>query len=119
MTNPTYTQDEVENPHFALPFRFGGKNGGAIVHEQDAPEEVLQCIEVLIAYPMGSHPTIPSFGTPDILFKSTAASTTNPDQLKTAILQWEERAAFDLDGNEFLTTEMVQQIVNKVGISGG
>lgn len=114
---PSFSQAEVQNPHLSLPFRFGGVNGGAFVNEQDSTEDIIQCIETLIAYPIGSHPNVPGFGTPDVLFKSSALAPIIPDSLKTAILQWEERARQDMEGEPFLTDDLIQQIVSKVGIS--
>jgi|1185.fasta_scaffold195849_2 hypothetical protein len=114
---PSFKQSDVENPHFQLPFRFGGINGAAFVNEQDSVEEIIQCIEVLIAYPIGAHRNVPGFGTPDVIFKSSALAPIIPDQLKTAILQWEERAAQDMEGVPILTDELIQELINRVGVS--
>lgn len=114
---PSFKQSDVANPHLQLPFRFGGINGGAFVNEQDSSEDILQCIETLIAYPIGSHRNVPGFGIPDLLFKSVNAAALNPDALKNAILQWEERARQDVHGAPFLTDELLQQLVNRIGVS--
>lgn len=114
---PSFKQSDVENPHFQLPFRLGGINGAAFVNEQDSVEDIVQCIEVLIAFPIGSHRNISSFGTPDVLFRSSTSAAVIPDQMKTAILQWEERAALDMEGQPILTDELLQQLINRVGVS--
>jgi hypothetical protein len=94
-----------------------GLDGKVLVHEQDTAEEIIQCIEVLIAYPIGAHRNVPDFGTPDPTFKSSGTADISSDQLKTAILQWEERAAMSIGGVPLLTDDLIQQILSRVGTS--
>lgn len=117
---PSFKQSEIENPHFQLPFRFGGCKGGAFVNEEDSSEEIIQCIEVLLAYPIGAHPNIPGFGTPDVLFKSISEESTTADMLREAILQWEGRASIETsEGTPLLTDELIQQLTLRIGVNDG
>jgi phage baseplate assembly protein W len=113
---PSPRQSAIETPHFLLPMTHN-TNGDVLVLEQDTVEEIVQCIEVLIGFPIGSNRNVPTFGTPDITFKSLSASAINSDQLKTAILQWEERAAMSIDDVPILTDDLIQQILIRVGTS--
>lgn len=115
---PNVKQRDVQNPHFRLPLRRGA-NGMALVNEQDSSEDIIQCIEVLIAYPIGANWMLPTFGTPDVLFKTTGGQEGVPDQLKTAILQWEARAGMEFGGVPLLNDELLQELVNRVGVTDG
>lgn len=113
---PSPRQSAIETPHFQLPMRHG-INGDVLVFEQDAVEEIIQCIQVLIGFPIGAHRNVPEFGTPDITFKSSGSSEIISDQLRTAILQWEERAAMSIGEVPLLTDDFIQQILSSVGTS--
>ena len=116
---PSFRQVDVENPHFQLPFRFGGINGAAFVNEQDSIEDVVQCVETIIQYPIGSRFDVPDFGIPDVTFKSSSKAEIVPDQVKTSILQWEERAAQDVEGIDVLSDQFLQGLIYRVGASNG
>jgi len=83
-------QQDVTTPHFSVPFRFGGINGGAFLNEQDDIDDVTDCIKALLAYPEGSHEVLEGFGTPDIVFKEDTQPMSH--LLEHAIRRWESRA---------------------------
>lgn len=116
---PSFNQRDAKNPHFQLPFRPGGVNGGAFVNEQDTYEDIVQCIKTLIAYPIGSNPYVPDFGTPEIVFKQIGSIEGIPDMLKTAILQWESRAAMEFQGVPFTDDTLLFEIIDRVGVTDG
>lgn len=83
-------QKEVVIPHFSLPFRFGGLNGGAIANDQDTEDDIVDCVKVIIAYPIGSREDLPEFGIPDLVFKQS--SKVNASALHSAVQLWEPRS---------------------------
>jgi phage baseplate assembly protein W len=88
---PPFRQSEVENPHLQLPFKLGGKNGGAFVNEQDSYEDIYDCVKAICAYPVGSNVAIPGFGIPDIVFRQiTVAGIATA--LQASLRQWEPRS---------------------------
>ena len=109
-------QRDVQTPHFKLPFSFGGIKGGAIVNEQDTEDDVIDCIKVIIAYPVGSREDHPSFGCPDLVFKEQSETTMT--LISSALLTWEPRSetfvSEERDWDEF-----VQRIIINVTTSGG
>jgi hypothetical protein len=83
-------QREVQLPHFSLPFRFGGLRGGTVVNEQDSEDDVIDCVKLIVAYPVNSREDLPNFGIPDLVFKMK--SKTNAIALSAAVLEWEPRS---------------------------
>ena len=110
-----YRQRDVQNPHFQVPFKIGGINGGAFVNEQDSVDDIVDCIKVIIAFPIGSRQDAPSFGIPDLLFRPITEQKIA--QVKAAVVRWEDRAMIDVDGAPLLTDELVTKIIVKVGSS--
>jgi phage baseplate assembly protein W len=82
-------QRDVRVPHFSLPFRFGGINGGAFLNEQDLNDDITDCLKAIIAYPQGSHDMLDKFGIPDILFRQSIDNIVVP--LQQALRRWEPR----------------------------
>ena len=80
-----------EIPHFAYPFAFQNVNGQvqAAVVEQDSIEEILACVNAIVACPIGTRDELPGFGVPDVLF---AQAPLNPSTVVQAIVRWEPRA---------------------------
>jgi hypothetical protein len=79
-------------PHFSVPFsiRVLGHGGPtADVTEQDSPEEILHCVEMVLRYETGYRLEKPEFGTPDMTFSETLPNT---DRIFEAIDIWEPRA---------------------------
>lgn len=113
----SYRQQDVRNPHFQLPFRFGGINGGAFVNEQDSTDDIIDCIKAIIAFPIGSRQDLPTFGVPDLLFKRVDDQVIS--QVQLAIARWEVRAAITVDGEQVITDELIQRLIMKVGTTDG
>jgi len=84
-------QIDVQNPHFSLPFRFGGINGAAFVNEQDTTEDIVDCVKAVLSYPIGSNEALPGFGIPDLLFRQRSA-TDIASSLQKSLRQWEPRS---------------------------
>ena len=77
-------------PHFALPLRVAGDGRFAVV-EQDSPDDVAQCVAVVLATPVGSRAEIPEFGAPRFDF-----DVPDPADVIEAVKEWEPRADVDL-----------------------
>jgi len=114
---PAYRQKDVANPHFQLPFRIGGMNGGAFVNEQDSIDDIVDCIKAVIAFPIGSRQDSPTFGVPDLLFRQV--NTQLASQVQIAILRCEPRGSLEVDGEPILSDEFIQKLIIKVGASDG
>ena len=111
-----YRQADIETPHFSLPFRFGGINGGVVLNEQDSENDIVDCIKCIIAYPEGSRADEPEFGIPDLLFKQRSSDSLA--LLQEAILAWEPRSSPSTveereDWDEFVNNFLV--IISTVG----
>lgn len=110
----TIRQNDVQTPHFSLPFRFGGRNGCAFVNEQDTTDDYVDCIKAILAYPIGSREDLPQFGSPDIVFRELGRDTVA--KLIGAVVRWEPRV--DIDGDIRQTfDELVQQMM--INLRGG
>lgn len=81
-----------DNPHLKLPFRITGNK--AEVVEQDTAEEIAQCVEVVLSYPVGLRIDLPDFGINDQTFREQGPDV---DEIRTAILRWEPRADATVD----------------------
>lgn len=74
--------------HFSFPLRLG-RDGSMKTVEQDTPEDIVQCVEVILATPIGSRLELPAFGIPILEFGQPV-----PIQaLVASIYTWEPRAA--------------------------
>lgn len=105
---PNFRQKDIQTPHYAMPFRLGSINGAAIVNEQDSSEDIINCIEAIIAFPIGSREELPEFGIPDILFREITESQV--PELQEAIARWETR--IDLIASEEPTfDDMIRHII--------
>lgn len=111
---PTYRQQDIENQHFKLPFQFGNNGAGsALCNEQGSTDDVVDCIKMILAYPIGVREDIPSFGCPELLFRQLN-TVESVSRLHSAILRWETRADIDLHLRSVLADPEVQQFVMKV-----
>lgn len=102
---PDTRQQDVINPHFSVPFSFGGLNGGAFVNDQDSFEDLHDCMLAIVAFPVGSRQELPEFGAPDLSFNRDASVV--PVQLRSAIAQWEPRPNATIDGQQVITDDMI------------
>lgn len=115
---PEYRQFEVNDPHWSVPFRFGGLNGAAFVNEQDSDEDITDCMKVIIAYPIGVREDLPHFGVPDLLFRQTNISIAS--HLWASIVLWEPRADPDVQAHIDQNNELTQIItVQSRGLNNG
>lgn len=85
-------KEDVLVPHFDLPFRFSG--GTAVVVEQDSLDDIANCVEAIIRYPVGSRPEALDFGIEDPTFSEGG---TDLDALRDAVEESEDRAGVLLD----------------------
>jgi hypothetical protein len=111
---PTRQQD-VQNPHFQLPFRFGGINGGAFMNEQDSGEDIVDCVKAIIGFPVEAREDMPEFGIPDLLFRQSREVIIG--QVRAALDRWEERAVIDVDGDFSLTDAALWDLLIQAGVS--
>lgn len=77
-----------ETPHFEYPFDF--TPSGAEVNEQDSLDDVFDCVQAIVACPVGTRNEEPAFGIPNLL---GAQAPLNVTGLERAIQRWEPRAA--------------------------
>lgn len=77
----------INIPCFAWPFRITDQ--GPAVVEHDSDEEVMGCVQAVVACPIGACPELPTFGIPDPTFQPAPPNATG---VITAVQQWEPRA---------------------------
>lgn len=99
----------VQVPHFKLPLRIG-LDGHAEVLEQDTPEEIAQCVQVLLSTRVGDRIESPEYGIPDQVF------TTVPDlaTIQAAIERWEPRATVKLVSEQDWLDELIRRLIVEV-----
>lgn len=78
----------IENPHFSFPFR-RGLNGKVAVVEQDAPDHVLSCENVIVRCPIGFRLERPEFGWDFPEFRNVM----DLRELASALERWEPRGS--------------------------
>ena len=110
----SFRQKDIQTPHFKLPFQFGGINGGALMNEQDTPEDVVDCIRAIIAFPIDSRHDLPEFGIPDLLFRQFDEKLIG--QVRTAIDLWEDRPVLDVEGEVSLSDTALWNLLIKAGV---
>lgn len=91
-------------PHFPVPFKFG------VYTEQDSDQEIEDCVETIIRFPIGQRPEEPEFGIPDQTF---AVPAPNVDKIQAAVSRWEPRA------NPVITLAVVENLTSKIIVEGG
>lgn len=99
-------------PHFLFPFQLNG-DAFAVV-EQDTPQEVQQCVEILLLTPTGSRFVLPDYGTPETLYTQMPANVAG---ILAKLNNWEPRAAVTLQETLDTIDEMVSYI--RVNVTGG
>ena len=83
----------ADTPHFAYPFE-RGSNGKVKIVEQDDPEHVLACENVIVRCPVGFRVERPDFGIPWPDYRQVV----DPDEMAAAMRQFEPRS--ELTGTE-------------------
>ncbi len=86
----------VVNQHFTLPFKWGANHHAEVV-EQDSPEDITQCAEAVLATPRGFRLEIPDFG---IIKPILEENGPNLQALRSALEEWEPRAAYALSDRQ-------------------
>ncbi len=92
-------------PHFSLPFR-RDTHGRCVVNEQDDDDEIVDCVEVLLATERGSRIEVPEYGLPDQVFRQGGADLS---VVTSVIERWEPRAEHFVERKKELT-DMVDQV---------
>ena len=90
----------------AYPLRF--VSGRPVMVDQDSPQEIRQCVQVVLAYPLGGCIDLPEFGRPDPTFSQTGPNGPDPVELEAVIDRWEPRA----------TGAVIAGTVDQDGITG-
>lgn len=97
----------TEIPHFKFPLQLTGDGTRAQVVEQDSDDEILDCIEVLLATTQGERIEIPNYGIRDQAFRQNGADTAH---ILAQIRKYEERA------NINLAPDVIRELVQRVGV---
>lgn len=105
----------VAVPCFSWPFTFSSTGPGVVEH--GSYEEVLACVQTVVACPVGACPELPTFGRPDLTFQPAPP---NPTALLSAIARWEPRAtetavAHALDSSQ---ADWAVQLSTAVSVAG-
>jgi phage baseplate assembly protein W len=79
----------VERPHFAFPFERDPATGKVRVVEQDTPEHVMACENVIVRCPRGFRLDRPEFGWRFPQFRNVPVDVT---ELEAALQQFEPRS---------------------------
>jgi phage baseplate assembly protein W len=79
----------AETPHFRHPFGRDPRTGKVAVVEQDTPEHVISCENVIVACPTGARFARPEFGWPWPEFRNAPLSVA---ALEAALREFEPRS---------------------------
>ena len=82
-------QQDVTNPHFAFPMTLL-PSGHVRMNEQNSNDEVMDCIKMILSFPIGSRVEVPGFGVPNIAFKEATVDVSA--MLRQVLTDWEPRA---------------------------
>lgn len=98
-------------PHFSLPFRFATPQ--AATTEQDSLDEIADCCYAILVCPRGFRVELPEFGLPEQTFSMPAPDL---DEIRDAIVTWEERAAVLLEQHPDELDELIARILVDVRV---
>jgi len=84
--------DDVLIPHLQMPLSFAtGPDGPRMqVVEQDSDEELTQCVETILRYPLGFRQELPEFGITDPVMRENGADV---QEMVRAVTEWEPRVS--------------------------
>lgn len=106
---PVYRQQDVETPHFKIPFQFESHGGHAMVNEQDSQSDLIDCVRMILGFPVGSRDDMLEYGYPELLFHQL-----NTDEivgrLHNAVRRWEPRLDSDVQLRAVLDEGYIQQL---------
>lgn len=100
-------------PHFSLPFQFANGVNPALCHDQDTDEEIMDCVRMILMFPVGSREDLPSFGCPELLFRQLT-NEASLGRLHAAVVNWEPRVDIDVHLRAVLADPYVQQYIMRV-----
>lgn len=87
-------------PVMQWPFRMGGFNSSEISYvEQDTPEEIEQCVALLLTTRPGDFPDEPTIGLPDPAFRQGGISEAD---IQAVVRRWEPRAEINFTGDQLV-----------------
>jgi hypothetical protein len=89
---------EPDTPRIAWPPRFDSVVGSALV-DQGSPEDIVQCIGVVVTTRRGALIDVPAMGVRDQAFLQGGADT---GELLDAVENWEPRAATTMTASEIV-----------------
>jgi phage baseplate assembly protein W len=95
----------VDVPHFAFPFSLAG--GRVTVVEQDTDDEIIACVEAILAHPLGSRPEVPNFGVELGEFQQGGPAL---GEVRSALAAWEPRADVHLELTDALLTDSIARV---------
>lgn len=96
-------------PNIKIPLEL--KNGSFVTHEQDTPDEVVQCAMAVLSTPLGTRASNPDFGLPDQTFREGGPSV---EQIRTTLDLWEPRADALVSSEPDLINQFVYNV--EVGV---
>lgn len=102
----------VDIPHFRLPVQV--HDGRFAVVEQDSLDEIGQCAETVLRYPLGHRLDLPDFGLSDQAFGMGGADMV---EIGEAIETWEPRATSLVDGLD--EAESLEQGISQLRVTVG
>ena len=97
-------------PHFAIPFRFSTPHAQEV--EQDTQDEIAQCCEAVLRYPLDYRPELPEFGCPETAFQMEPLDLTT---MQTQLDRWEPRAQSLVDEQDFDLDQLAASILITLG----
>ncbi len=109
---PKTRQQDVNIPHFAVPFTFTTKSGHAAVNEQGRYENQVAQAKVVLGFPVGSRMIdLPEFGHEDILFRETNSDIVG--KLTDALVRW--IPTIDVEVEDI--SDLIDQFITRYRIS--
>ena len=106
----------ITTPHFAFPIQMQTQSDGTLavaVNEQDSLPDILACVQMIVACPIGAWVDQTSFGIPSPLFAQAPVQTAGITQ---AISRWEPRAVLNAQESPDAVSDAVRDI--QIAISG-
>lgn len=97
----------------SYPLRF--VNGLPVMVDQDSPQEIGECVEVILRYPVGSCVDLPDFGRPEVTFEQSGVDL---DVLRDVVQEWEPRAEAFLDRDPAFLADALDEITVTVKPTG-
>jgi phage baseplate assembly protein W len=107
----------ADDPHFGFPFYVASHSPPRVnVVEQDSPEHVMSCLDVIARCPIGFRIERPDFGIPWLEYRS---SLDPAESLENALLEFEPRAQMHIDVVREWAAEAQARMTANVEVDGG